>query len=132
MMHNKMGGICKTVNFENQIAISKETFSNKWVMSIPKTAKDAIILDKLEFLKESTSSQLEGELISINNNKFIHADIRKKWEKSGHCTNDAGGMKNHIKEAIRVASFDLRFKIVTKYKNKECEFKSFTIRHLMK
>ena len=55
------------------------------------------MLDTLEFVKESTSSQLKGELISINDNKLLHTQIHEKWEKSGHYTNDAGGIMTQIK-----------------------------------
>ena len=46
--------------------------------------------------------------------------------------NDAGGMVTKIKELIRTAPFELNFKLITKYKNKECKFNSDPIRHLMK
>ena len=46
--------------------------------------------------------------------------------------NDTGGMVTKIKEFPRIVSFELKFKLITKYKNKEHEFNSDPIRHLMK
>ena len=81
VMNNQMGWCWKIVNFENQIVINKETLNKKWRVNSPKAMEAAIILDMLEFAKESTSSQLEGELIIINYNKFLHTDIHEKGEK---------------------------------------------------
>ena len=76
-MHNQMGGHWKILNFENQIFISKETFNKKWDVNSLKAAEDAIMLDMLEFVNELTSSQLKGELIIINDNKLMRADIHE-------------------------------------------------------
>ena len=46
--------------------------------------------------------------------------------------NDAGGMVTKTKELTRIVSFELKFKLITKYKNKEHEFNSDPIRHLIK
>ena len=82
-------------------------------MNSPKSAEDVIILGMLEFVIESTSSQLEGELIVINDNKLLHNEMIGKWEKKGHYVSDAGGMATQIKEIISKASFSMRFKFIT-------------------
>ena len=53
-------------------------------MNSPKSAEAAIIVEILEFLKESTTSKLEGELILIKDNLLLHNNIIEKWEKAGH------------------------------------------------
>ena len=78
VLHNQMGSYLKIVNFENQIIMSKEIFNKKWDVNSPKYAEAAIMLDMLEVLKEHTMTQLEGELIFINDNKLLHNDIHEK------------------------------------------------------
>ena len=42
----------------------------KWGTSSPKTAEVEIMLDALNFVKEHTFTQLDGELIVINDDKL--------------------------------------------------------------
>ena len=72
------------------------------------------MLDMLEFVKDSTKTNLEGELSVINDNKFLRKEINEKREKAGHCVNDARGIVTKIKELIRTVSFELKFKSITK------------------
>lgn len=106
-------------------------FNKKWDVNGPKSAEAAIMLNMLEFLKESTSPYLEGELIVIIDNKLLHDVIHEKWEKAGHYVNDSGGMVTKIKELIRKVSFVPKFELITKYKNKDCEFNSDPGRYWM-
>ena len=80
-----MGRYWKIVNFENQIIMRKEIFNKQWGENSPKAGETAIILDVLGFTKESTSSHLEGELIFINHNKFLHDAIKKMGESRKLC-----------------------------------------------
>ena len=57
------------MNLDNHTVKSKEIFNKEWSVNVPKAAEDAIVLDILEFAKEPTMPQLEGELIVINDKK---------------------------------------------------------------
>ena len=63
------------MNFDNHTVKSKEIFNKEWSVNRPKAVEAAIMLDMLEFLKESTTPQLEGELIVINGNKLLHNNM---------------------------------------------------------
>ena len=54
-------------------------FSKPWGVISPKAAKAAIMLEMLQFMTKSTSSQIKGELMIINDNKLLNADIQGKW-----------------------------------------------------
>ena len=88
------------MNFENQTIASKEMFNKKWGVNIPKAVEVAIIIDMLEYVKDSTAINLEGELIVINDKKIMHNDVNEKWEKSGQHANDSRGTVTKIKELI--------------------------------
>ena len=91
-------------------------------MNSPKSAEAAIIVEILEFLKESTTSKLEGELILIKDNLLLHNNIIEKWEKVGHCVSNAGGMVTQIKETITKTFFSIMLKLMTNYKNTQNDF----------
>ena len=59
-MNNQMGEFWKIVYFDNHAVTSKEIFNKEWGVNSPKSTEAAIILNILEFVKESTTSQLEG------------------------------------------------------------------------
>ena len=112
--------------------MSKEIFNKKWGVNSAKAAEAVIMLETLEFVKDSTATNLEGELIFINDNKFLHNGINEKWEKSGCYVNDDRGIATNVKDLIRTVSFKLKLKLITKFKNKQREFNSDKITHLMK
>ena len=74
-MNNQMGGNWKIVNFDNHAVTSMEMFNKEWDVNSPKSTKATIMIDMLEFAKESKTSQLKGELILNNDNKFLHNSI---------------------------------------------------------
>ena len=47
----------------------------------------ATTIDMPERVKGSTATNLEGELIVINDNKLLNNDINENWEKSGKHAN---------------------------------------------
>ena len=55
VIHNQMRGYWKIVNVENQIIKSKEIFNKQWDVRSPKAAEAIMILDMLEFSKNSMS-----------------------------------------------------------------------------
>ena len=55
------------------------------------------MLNILEFVKKSNSSQLEWELIVITFNKLLNAGIHENWEKVENYANESGEMKTKIK-----------------------------------
>ena len=55
-----------------------------------------------------------------------------KWEKAGQCANDAGGTATKIKELIETVSFGIKFRLITKCKNKQHQLNMDTMKHLMK
>ena len=107
-------------------------FNKKWGVNSPKAAEAAIMLDMLEHVKDSTATILEEELIVINNKKLLHNEINEKWEKSGQHVNNAGGTVTKIKELIEMASFEIKFRLITNHKNKEHQFNRDPIQCLMK
>ena len=112
-MNKKIGGHSKIVNFDNHTVASKETSNKEWDVDSPKAVEAAIILDMLDFAKELTMSQLEEELIIINDKKMLHNIILEKWEKAGHYAMYSRGMATRIKELIRKISFSIIFKLIT-------------------
>ena len=84
-------------------------------MSSPKSAEAAIILDMLKFAKESTATNLEGDLIVFNGNELLCNEINEKWQKAGNCASDDGGMVAKTKDLIRTVLFELKFKLTTKH-----------------
>ena len=75
-------------------------FDKKWGRNSPKSTEAVTILDILEHVKDSTETNLEGELIVINDKKLMHNDVNEKWEKSGQHANDSRGTVTKIKELI--------------------------------
>ena len=59
-MNKQLGGHWKIVNFDNHAVSSKDTFNKEWSVNSPKAAEAATMLGILDFVKESTMSQLEG------------------------------------------------------------------------
>ena len=86
----------------------------------------------IEFAKDSIAINLEGELIIVNYDKLLHDEINEQWEKSGKCANDAGGTVTKTKDLIKKVSFELKFKLIAKCKNREHEFNSDPIQHSIK
>ena len=41
------------------------------------------MIDVIEHAKGSTATNLEGELIVINDDRLLNNDINAKWEKAG-------------------------------------------------
>ena len=70
-------------------------------MSSPNSAEVVTMLDMLEVAKEHTLLQLEGKLIAINDDKFLHNDIHEKWEKAASNENYDKGMVTKIKDLIK-------------------------------
>ena len=104
----------RNTNFENQIIASTEFFNKKWVVNSPKAAEAVTILDMLGRMKDSTATNLEGELIVINDKKLLHDDVNEKREKVGQYVNDVGGTVTNIKELIEMASSEIKFRLITK------------------
>ena len=75
MSHNQMGGHWKIVGFENNTTISNEMFNKKWGANRTKASEAAKILDMLEHVKGGTATNLEGEIIVINDNKLLNNGI---------------------------------------------------------
>ena len=71
------------MDFDNNTIESKETFNKKWGVSSPKAAEAATMIDVIEHAKGSTATNLEGELIVINDDRLLNNDINAKWEKAG-------------------------------------------------
>ena len=70
----------------------------------------------------------------INDINLINKGINETWGKAGNCVSNSGGIVTRIKELVEAMSSNTRFKIITKYKNKN---KTFTfscdpLRYLMK
>ena len=76
-MHSQMGGCWKIVTSDNYTVARKEVLNKKLDLNIPKSKEAAIMLNELEFVNESTTSQLEGELIDVNDNKLLCNSIFK-------------------------------------------------------
>ena len=87
----KWEGIGKQQTSETK-QLQARKWSIEWEVSNPKAAEAAIVLNILWFAKELTSTNLEGELLIINDNKLLHEEINEKLEKAGQHANDAGGM----------------------------------------
>ena len=60
VMSNQVGAHWEIVNFVNHTVKIKEIFDKEWSVSSPKEADASIMLDILEFVKDSTTPQLEG------------------------------------------------------------------------
>ena len=78
------------------------------------------------------SNKFGRRSIVINNNKLKHDNFNEKWEKEGKHANDAGGTVTKIKELIETASFEIKFRLITKLENKECQFNRDLMKHLTK
>ena len=70
----------------------------------------------------------------INDINLINKGINETWGKAGKCVSNSGGIETRIKELVEAMSSNTRFKIITKYKNKNktFTFNSDPLRHLMK
>ena len=69
------------MNFVNQVIKIKEIFYKKWGASVPKSEEATTMIDMIELIKTSIPSQLEGELITINDNKLLNKGINETWGK---------------------------------------------------
>ena len=67
-----------------------------------------------------------------NDNKLTNSDFQDKWGKTGHHTNESGGVLTKIKILIEVMAFNAKFKLITMHKNQHHAFNSDAIRYLMK
>ena len=65
---------------------------------------------------------MEGEKIVINDNELLNNDINEHWKKAGQCVNDVGGTITRTEEIIETASFEIKFRLISKHKKKECQF----------
>ena len=57
--------------------MSKEIFNKKWGVNSSKAAETATMLDNLEHAKGLTATNLEREIIVINDNKLLNNEINE-------------------------------------------------------
>ena len=60
VIHIQIEEYWKIMNFDNHNVSSKEVFNKQWGVNSLKAVEAEIMLDILEFLNKSTTSQLEG------------------------------------------------------------------------